>query len=298
MSLAQEQQAWSIGGLLDWTARYLASKGSEFPRLDAEVLLAHALGCRRIDLYTRYEETAGEEARSNFRELVRKRVEGCPVAYLVGRKEFFSLQFEITPAVLIPRPESEFVVLEFLQMARSMVRPNVIDIGTGSGNLAVTTAFQHKGAQVTAVDLSPEALAVAARNAARHGISDRVRFLQGDLFASVPAGEAFDFVLSNPPYIAAGELEKLPIGVRDYEPRRALDGGPDGFAVFDRLIEQALERLVPGGYLIVEIGSPQEEPARSKIAAIPGYELADTIYDASRHPRVLRAQKKRNPLHS
>src|SRR5438445_7842001 len=163
----EQEQGWSIGALLDWTAKHLARKGSEYPRLDAEVLLAFALGCKRIDLYTRYVETAPEEVRQRYRDLIRRRVEGCPVAYLVGRKEFFSLQFDITPAVLIPRPETEFVVLECLRLARELAAPRVLDIGTGSGNIAVSVAHQHRGAKVTAVDRSADALAVASQNAAK-----------------------------------------------------------------------------------------------------------------------------------
>jgi release factor glutamine methyltransferase len=284
------QPTWTIGGLLDWTARYLAQKGSEFPRLDTEVLLAHALGWRRIDLYTRYDEPAPEEARARFRELIRQRVEGCPVAYLVGRKEFFALPFEVSPAVLIPRPESEFVVMECLRLAQGLVEPRILDLGTGSGNLAVAVAHRHPQARVTAVDLSPEALAVARRNADRHGVADRIRFLVGDLFEPLAVGERFDFVLSNPPYIAREDVERLPPGVRDYEPHLALNGGPGGYAVFDRLVAQAGRFLEPGGYLIVEIGAPQEGPTRQRIADQGGYELGETIHDYSGHPRVLRAR--------
>ncbi len=283
-------QPWTIGRLMDWTATFLKQKDSESPRLDTEILLAHALGCRRIDLYTRYEEAASDEVRQRFRELVRRRVEGCPVAYLVGRKEFFSLEFEVNRDVLIPRPDTEGVVLECLRLARGMAEPAVLDVGTGSGAIAVAVAHQHKGAKVTAVDVSAAALAVAARNAAKHKLADRVRFLQGDLFAPVPEGERFDFVLSNPPYIAAEDLGKLPAGVRDYEPSLALDGGPGGFRVFDRLVEEARNYLKPGGYLIVEIGAPQEEHARQRIGAHAGYELGKTILDGAGHPRVLRAR--------
>ena len=189
MGTGTEHQEWTIGGLLDWTAQYLAKKESEYPRLDAEVLLAHALGCKRIELYTRFEERAPEEARQRFRELIRRRVEGCPVAYLVGRKEFFSLPFEVTPAVLIPRPETEYVVLECLRLAKEMAEPHVLDIGTGSGNIAVAVAHQHKGAKVTAVDVSSDALAVAERNAVQHGVAGRVRFLCGDLFNARPCSQ-------------------------------------------------------------------------------------------------------------
>src|SRR5205814_2701858 len=136
-----------------------------------------------------YEEPAEEEARERFRALVRQRLEGCPVAYLVGRKEFFALEFEVGPAVLIPRPESEFVVMECLRLAKGLARPRVLDIGTGSGNLAVAVARRQPNAEVTAVDLSPDALAIAQRNADNLGVARRIRFLQGDLFAPIPAGE-------------------------------------------------------------------------------------------------------------
>ena len=143
--------------------------------------------------------------------------------------------------------------------------PRILDVGAGSGCLAVTVAKFAKTAQVTAVDLSAAALAVASRNAAKHGVAERIHFLEGDLFAPIPAGERFDFILSNPPYIPHADIASLAPGVRDYEPHAALDGGPDGFAVFDRLIAGAPERLKPGGFLIVEIGSPQEAPARRRI---------------------------------
>jgi release factor glutamine methyltransferase len=284
------EQTWTIGRLLDWTADFLAKKGSEYPRLDTEVLLAHTLDCRRIELYTRYDEPASDEARVRFRALVRQRVEGCPVAYLVGRKEFFALEFEVSPAVLIPRPESEFVVMECLRLAKDVPRPRVLDLGTGSGNIAIAVAQQHAGVQATAIDLSPDALTLAARNAARHGVAERVRFLAGDLYAPLPANERFDFVLSNPPYIAREQLDQLPVGVRHYEPRLALDGGPGGYVVFERLLAQAGEYLEPGGSLIVEIGAPQEGPARQRIEANGSFELAETIHDYSGHPRVLSAR--------
>jgi len=284
------EQPWTIGRLLDWTSQFLAQKGSEFPRLDAEVLLAHSLGCKRIELYTRYDEVASDEARQRFRELIGKRLERCPVAYLVGRKEFFGLEFEVNPSVLIPRPDTEHVVMECLRLAKENPEPYILDLGTGSGAIAVAVAKQHKTARVTATDLSPDALAIAERNAAKHAVADRIRFLRGDLFAPLPPGELFDFVLSNPPYIAQEDLAKLPPGVRDYEPHLALDGGPGGYVVFDRLVGQTCEHLKPGGYLIVEIGAAQEAPARQRISSHADYELGTTIRDGSGHPRVLRAR--------
>jgi release factor glutamine methyltransferase len=287
------QSSWTVGGLLNWTAKYLAQKGAEFPRLDAEVLLAHALECKRIDLYgLRFGEPASEEVRQRYRDLVRRRVEGCPVAYLVGRKEFFSLEFEVSPAVLIPRPDTELVVTACLDVARAMPEPRVLDLGTGSGCLAVTVAKQHPGARVTAVDIDAEALAMARRNAERHGVAQRIQFLQGDLFEPLPPDVQFDLILSNPPYIPRGAIASLPPGVRDYEPHVALDGGPSGYAVLERIAAGAKSYLAPGGYLIVEIGSPQEMPARERVGAHLEYELEGTLFDSSGHPRVLRARRK------
>src|SRR5262249_41931921 len=286
------EQPWTIKRLLDWTQKYLADTGCEFPRLDAEVLLAHVLGCKRIHVYTRFEEVPADEIRTQFRELIKQRVEGCPVAYLVGRKDFFSLELEVTRDVLIPRPDSETVVTECLRLGKAMPSPAILDIGTGSGNLAVALAKQHRTASVTAVDISPAALAVARRNAAKHGVAEQIRFLEGDVFAPLAADERFDLIVSNPPYIPHGDLAGLEKGVRDYEPHLALDGGANGFAVFDRLIAEAPRHLKPGGYLLIEIGSPQEAPARERLLAHGGYELGKTILDGSGHPRVLRAQAK------
>lgn len=283
--------SWTIGRLLEWTSRFLTEKGLESPRLDAEVLLAHALGCKRIELYTRYEEEADDEARQKYRDLIRQRLEGCPVAYLVGRKEFFSLALEVDPGVLIPRPDSECLVDECLRLARGLEAPRVLDVGTGSGNLAIAIAHQHPGARVTAIDISPAALETAGRNARRHGVDARIRFLQGDLLAPLDADERFDFIVSNPPYIPHDDVAALEPGVRDYEPHLALDGGPDGFAVFDRLVAGALAHLEPGGHLLVEIGSPQEAEARARISRHPEYQLQPTILDGSRHPRVLWARR-------
>jgi release factor glutamine methyltransferase len=288
----QTETTWTIGRLLDWTVRYLADKGSESPRLDAEVLLAHALNSKRIELYTRHTEPAAEEVRARFKDLIRRRIEGCPVAYLVGRKEFFSLSFEVNSSVLIPRPDTECLVVECLRLAKELPQPRVLDLGTGSGNIAVSIAHQHKAAQVTAVDKSHEALAVATRNAANTGVAQRVRFLQGDLFEPIPSGERFDFILSNPPYIPHEELSRLPVGVRDYEPHAALNGGPSGFDVFDRLVDQARFYLADRGHLLVEIGSPQEPLARQRITSYPEYDLAKTLLDGSGYPRVLRARLK------
>ena len=284
-------QPWTIGRLLDWTTGYLKDKGMSSPRLEAQVLLAHALKCSRTALYTRFEEQPTEPDRVAFRELVQRRVKGSPVAHLVGRKEFFSLEFEVGPAVLVPRADSEWLVTECLTLAKPMSAPRILDVGTGSGCLAVALASQHKTANVTAIDLSPDALAVARRNADKHKLTDRIRFLEGDLFAPLPEGERFDFIVSNPPYIPSGVIPTLAPEVRDHDPHLALDGGPDGFAVIDRLLAESPKYLEPGGYLLVEIGYDQEAAGRERFERAGGWELGKTIQDGEGRPRVLRARR-------
>ncbi len=283
-------QPWTIRRLLEWTTDFLASRQIESARTEAQLLLAHALGCPKIILYTRPDEQPPEDQRTRFRELVQQRVKGKPVAHLLGRKEFFSLEFEVGPDVLIPRPDTEWVVTECLKWAKPMAEPAVLDVGTGSGCLAVAVAVGHKAAAVAAVDVSAPALAVARRNAEKHKVAGRVRFLHGDLFGPLGAEERFDFILSNPPYIPRGQIASLAAEVRDHEPRLALDGGEDGFAVIDRLLAEAPGRLKPGGRLIVEIGFDQEAAARERFARHAGYEVGKTILDAGGHPRVLSAR--------
>ncbi len=291
MQPPETEQTWTVGNLLDWTAKFLQSKGSDSPRLDAEVLLAKSLDCRRIDLYGElHGEIAGTEIRETYRDLIRRRIEGCPVAYLVGKKEFFSMKLEVSPAVLIPRPDSELVVIACLELARELAEPRILDIGTGSGNLAIALAVHLPEAVVFATDISPEALEIAKKNAVIHQVEERVHLVDGNLFEPVSSKEPFDFLVSNPPYIAEGELAELESGVRDYEPKLALNGGESGFEVFDALIENAPQFLKPGGYLFIEIGAPQEEPARTRIQQKSCYRLFPTIHDYSGHPRVLKVQ--------
>jgi release factor glutamine methyltransferase len=285
------EDPWTVGRLLRWTQDFLKKKGSESPRLDAEVLLASVLACERVQLYTQYEEEVSEQARSAFRDLVKRRSEGAPVAYLVGRKEFYSLSFVVSPAVLIPRPDSEFVVVETLTRLKGIEAPRCVDVGTGSGCLALACAHQHKTARFVAVDLSPSALEIARANAAKLNLADRVEFRAGDLLEPVSEDGLFDVILSNPPYIATAVVPTLESGVRDYEPHLALDGGEDGLRVVDRLVSQAVPLLRSGGYLILEIGSDQEAAVRSLIADLDELELAPTIRDAANHPRVLCARK-------
>ncbi len=281
---------WTINRLLDWTTRFLAGKGVEDARLETQLLLANALGCSRTELFMRYEEEPAEEQRTRFRELVQQRARGCPVAHLLRHKEFFSLDFEVSPDVLIPRQDTEWLVTECLTLAKPMTAPNILDVGTGSGCVAIAVASQHKTARLTAIDLSESALAVARRNAEKHKVTDRVRCLPGDLFAPLDSEERFDFILSNPPYISRGQLASLAPEVRDHEPRLALDGGEDGFLVIDRLIAGAATYLQPTGFLILEIGFDQEQAVRQRLEQA-GYEVGKTIHDTAGHPRILRGRR-------
>jgi release factor glutamine methyltransferase len=283
------EQPWTIRKLLEWTTKFLQDKGAADARLDAQLLLAEALGCSRTALYMRYDESPPEGPRTRFRELVQERAKGRPVAHLLGRKEFFSLDFEVGPAVLVPRPETELVVVEALAVAKAMAAPRVLDVGTGSGCIAVAVAKRHKAAQLTAIDLSEEALAVARRNAERHAVGERIRFLHGDLFA--PLGEEqFELILSNPPYVRAGDIAALAVEVRDHDPRLALDGGPDGLAVIERLVAGAAAHLAPGGWLIFEIGLGQEADARALLERA-GWEAGKAVVDHAGLPRVMKARR-------
>jgi release factor glutamine methyltransferase len=290
-----ETEAWTVGRLLSWTADYLAQHGSDSSRLDAEVLLAESLECERIELYTTFDHVPAEKARDAFRELVRRRAAGMPVAYLVGRREFYSLSFRVTPDVLIPRPETEFLVMALVDLARERPADQEIaicDVGTGSGNIAVSVAKHLPSARVTAVDSSPAALEVAGTNAAQHGVQSRIELIQSDLFSAVPQERRFDFVVSNPPYVRESEIESLPRDVRDYEPREALVAGPLGTEVIQRLAPQAAERLSAGGHLLLEIHPALHDEVRALVEADGRFEPASTVKDLAQLPRVIQAKRK------
>jgi release factor glutamine methyltransferase len=290
----------------------------ENPRLDAEVLLATARDCRRIDLYAAYGEPADEQTRTAFRELVRRRAEGTPVAYLVGKREFYSLEFEVTPDVLIPRPETEFVVVALLdhvkalgaggwgpgtgtekEDASGLPAPSpqspaplaIADVGAGSGILAVCAAKYVADSRVTAIDISPAALAVARRNAERHGVAERITFIQSDLFAKLPS-DAFDYILSNPPYVSTAEMANLAADVREHEPHVALHAGEGGTDVIRPLVEQATQRLKPGGALIMEVSPMIAAEVEEIIRSTAEFELGPTMRDLAGHPRVVQATRR------
>jgi release factor glutamine methyltransferase len=288
-------EEWTIGKLLQWTNDYLKQHGSESPRLEAEVLLAHARGCKRVDLYTSFGESADEALRTKFRALVKRRAEGVPFAYLVGKREFYSLDFKVTPDVLIPRPETEFLVIALLDLIKAAPvgteSIQIADVGTGSGIIALSVAKHAPRVRVTAIDVSPAALAIAKENGERLGVSARVEFVESDLFTALPADRKYDFIASNPPYITTDEFAALSPDVRDHEPQLALVAGVNGMSVIERLLPQAAERLRPGGTLLLEISPMLQQRVESLVAADVRWELAPTTKDLAGHARVVRARR-------
>ena len=282
-------EEWTVGRLLEWTTGWLRGREADSPRLDAEVLLASVLGCQRIELYTRFDEVVADEPRAAFRELVKRRGPGAPVAYLTGTKEFFSLSFRVTRDVLVPRPETESLVVRSLDLCRGLAGARIVDVGTGSGAIAVVLARHLPGASITAIDISPQAVAVARENVEAHGVADRVRVLEGDLLSGLPEEETFDLIVSNPPYIREDEFAGLPRDVRDFEPRGALVAGPRGVEPLERLAGMAADRLVTGGWLLVEIG-PQRA-SEEVLAAAPHLQAASTLPDDAGIPRIVQARR-------
>lgn len=285
-------QPWTIGRLLTWTQEFLEDKGSDSPRLDAEVLLAHACGCPRIELYTRFAEEPQDEVRTAFRELVKRRSAGTPVAYLVGHREFFSLSFRVTPHVLIPRPETEQIVVRAIDLSKEMTIRSVADVGTGSGILAICCANHIADCQVTATDLSPEALQIAAENATAHEVQPRIDFVKCDLLTAVPTDARFDLIVSNPPYVSSQEMAELDPEVRNHEPHLALDGGENGTKIIQRLLPQAAERLNPGGWLLMEVSPMNVALVEELIRGTDQLEHRETIPDLEQRPRVAQAVRK------
>ena len=280
--------------MLRRSTRYLADHGSPSARLDAELLTAHALGLRRLDVYLQYDRPLREEELEPMRELVRRRGRGEPVAYLVGRREFWSRPFRVTPDVLIPRPETELVVERALLWARRRAGQNgdglrIADLGTGSGCLAVTLAAELSGAQVWATDVSASALAVAGENARRLGTAGRVHLLEGRWAAPLRALAPFDLVVSNPPYVSTSELEALMKDVRDHEPRLALDGGDDGLDAYRELLPDVPALLTPAAALVLEVDTTRA----SQVVELVEQRLPDAAVgihaDLAHHDRVVEA---------
>jgi len=286
-------EPWTVLRLLDWTKDYFARAGLDSPRLAGEILLAHVLRCRRIELYTRFEHRPNDKQLAAYRKLVKRAADHEPIAYLVGKKEFYSLSFKVTGGVLIPRPETEILVDQAVGYLKGLGRPALLwDVCTGCGCVAVAAAANVEDLAVLATDISAEAVAIAAENAAACGVGARVTCRQCDLLALPPdweGGREFDAITANPPYVP--DQEELSETVR-HEPAEALRGGADGMDLIRRLVADAPDVLGAAGRLIMEFGHDQRDAVTQLIAAAGAFGDPQIILDHQSIPRVIVVERK------
>jgi release factor glutamine methyltransferase len=289
------QVPWTILNLIRWTDERFRREGLSTPRLDAEVLLAETLGVDRVGLYTHFDQPLHPEELARFKKLIQRRLQREPVAYIIGKREFWSLTFKVTPDVLIPRPETEILIAEALKVVSAVARTGrnfrILEIGTGSGAISITLAKECPSASLVATDLSAKALAIAQENASRLGVGGRIQFLRGDLFAPLEKESTFELIITNPPYIAEDDFSSLPPEVRNFEPRLALDGGKDGLAFFRKVLPRVGEFLSPGGWFLAEIGAGQEEKIRQIAEGNPGLASGAFVPDLAGIERVFKVRK-------
>ena len=286
---------WTIQELLKVSADYLRQKGVDNPRLGAEVLLARHLKVDRVRLYLEFEKPLQEEELAGYRSLIRRRAAREPLQYITGTQGFWSTELVVRPGVLIPRPETELLVEQTLEIVRrddsETVAPCILDLGTGSGALIVALGREIENARLFASDISPEALTVARENATRLGLSQRVEFLHGDLLEPVKEkGLRFHLIVTNPPYVASEEMATLMPEVR-HEPVLALDGGPGGMAYLERIIREAPDCLEPGGWLLIEMDPRQVAAALRLVDEGGRYGERRAVKDYSRRDRVIVARR-------
>ena len=275
-------ESWTVLKILTWTKEYLAGKGVDNARLEAEWLLSSALGLDRVGLYVNFEKPLTDAELALYRMMVTRRARREPLQYILGTQEFMGLEFETTPAALIPRCDTETLVEQTIN--RSDGADLILDIGVGSGCIAVALANKLPNVQICGVDPSAAALELAQRNATKHGVA--VTLKQGSLFEPF-AGTRFDLIVSNPPYIATAEFASLQPEVRDYEPRVALDGGPDGLDFYRSIIPAAPDHLSPSGWLLFEVGIGQAEQVLGFFAATGRFAELFTAKDPAGIERVV-----------
>jgi release factor glutamine methyltransferase len=278
----------TVAAARTWAIEELERARVESPALTADLLLGRILGWDRPHVLSHTEQLIQEEAWVRLQNLVLRRAKGEPLQYLTGEREFYGLVFRVTPDVLIPRPETEVLVEKALELLRgkSPRQSRLVDVGTGSGCIAVSIALEHPASVCWAIDLSPVALRVAHENAIRHGVAERILFVHADLLECFPRHPCFDLVLCNPPYVALTEYGSLPCAVRDHEPHLALFGGESGLEVYRRLVPEAAPRLVPGGHLLLELGAGQAEQV-GRLVERQGLSLEMIIDDLQGIPRCL-----------
>lgn len=283
---------WTMGSLLKWTEAYFKKQGLLKPRSDAEILLSHAIHKRRIDLYLQFDHPLNETELSAFKELVRRRVQHEPIQYITGHQEFWSLDFSVGPGVLVPRPETECLVEQSLKTLgaktpdASKEKIRILDIGCGSGVLAIVLAKECPGAEVVAVDISQAALSCALENAKRHGVGERIEFRRSDVYSGLKE-EKFDLIVSNPPYIRKDEWENLDREIREYEPKEALLGGEEGMDFHMRIMDSASLFLTKKGWLLFEIAPQQVKLLSDYREKTKVFSTLNVIKDYSHRDRVM-----------
>lgn len=281
---------WSIRRVVAWTAEDLARREIEASRLEAELLVGEALSIDRVRLYMDLDRPLVADELAAVRALVKRRRQHEPVAYILGRREFWGRSFEVGPAVLVPRPDTETLVERALELLAEDSAAEVLDLCTGSGAIGVTLAAERSAIRVDLTDLSSSALAVAARNAERHDVTARVRVLEGDLFA--PIGEhRYALIVSNPPYIPEAELSSLDADVREHEPHEALIAGPTGFEIHDRILIAAGAHLESGGTLLIEVGADQAEEVERRASELPWVASTARHADLGKIERVVEVRR-------
>ena len=292
MSDPQEQRnLWTVKDVLQWTTDYFTKKGIATARLDAEVLLAHALGVDRLQLYLNSERPLISRERAQYRELVRRRANREPVALITGVKEFWSIPFKVRPGVLIPRPDTERLVEVVLDEVRERTGALILEIGVGSGAVAVAILREHPDARVIATDIDPVALETAGLNAAAQEVRPRLDLVASNLLETFRECELFDVICSNPPYIPSDEIETLEPEIRYFEPIGALDGGADGLDVIRRLVAAAPLYLRAGGALALEVGDRQADAVRDIFSRVGGLVDVRTFSDLAGKSRVVRGRR-------
>jgi len=299
---------WTILALLRWTTEYFCANCVSEPRASAEVLLAHTLGLSRLDLYLRYDQPLAPDELARFKALIIRRRAGEPVAYLTGHREFWSLDFRVSPAVLIPRPETETLVAAALEAAKDFRGADQgpkapsppsrsssfwgLEVGVGSGAVVIALAKELPWMTWVGLDLSGPALAVAQDNARRHEVAGRIRFLQADLLSAVKPRAALALLAANLPYVPRAEWERLPRDIQAFEPQAALLGGEDGLDLLRPFVRQAHAYVRPGGWVLLEVGDRQAQPVAALFSATRAYDPVETIPDFHGVLRVVRARRR------
>jgi release factor glutamine methyltransferase len=301
--MAVPPASWTILATLRWTADYFRAKEVPEARASAEILLAHTLGVSRLDLYLRYDQPLNPDELARFKALMVRRREGEPVAYLTGHREFWSLDFRVTPAVLIPRPETETLVAAALEVAKEHppetqnLKPETspllgAEVGVGSGAVVIALAQELDRMAWVGLDRSGAALAVARDNARRHAVLPRVHFLQSDLLKALKPTAVFALLVANLPYVPRAEWERLPREIKAFEPPGALLGGEDGLDLIRPLIRQAQQYIKGGGWVLLEVGDRQAPQVAGLVEATGAYDRIETIKDFNGIERVVRARRR------